>query len=1024
MTSQTFNFPGTFFREIDLTQQTQEPVGTPAGIVGTSERGPAFVPSIVGSFADFTAKFGNLNPRFMGPYAAEKHLANKTALTFVRVLGAGGNTTAQDVEDFRSKGVVKNAGFKISSSLTSDNLHGGAHGSVQLLLAKHAVTASEAYSQLGFSNNDSLFVTSSQEAFLVRGVIFVASGARLQVMSHNENWSTSIDDAATVNGTTGYFKLVISSSAGSTYSSDEGNAGIRILTASLDPSDTNYFAKILNTDPEKFSTEKYVVYTDYAVDSEIASVSTNTDSIVIASGSSNTSSTSGDTGLPFQNVFGRFDTRYKAPRTPSFISQPFGTNEYDLFHVESLDDGVYANSKVKISISNIKKSANPKYKFGTFSLIVRAFDDIDTSMRILEQFNNLSLDPESDSYVARVIGDRKVTYNFDSEIDEDRRIIVSGKFGNKSKYIRVIMNEQVEKGLIPEESLPFGFRGLEVLNTNSRLQDNTGSVAASFSGIKRLSANVGSSANYHILGSVVPPMPYRFKVTRGAVSASSTGLLGSPGGFEITDPRYFWGVKLERNKNTLNPNPYSEISNLAYAYTKFNGIEQLDAVVTGSSNKDTFHNHKFTLARVALGNTSLSDLTSSAEIHMKEAAYIRNGKPDVTNYKIVDDNTSAERITLATLLNKGSSASTFNAYSQYAKFTTILQGGFDGVNILDKNAAIMNDRASSTDGRDDGIYGNVNSSFTSPGFSFNQNGTGVTNNTINSYRVAANIITDPIASNINVLAVPGQREPLVTDYFADKARDFGMAFYVMDVPYYESDGNRVFDGLSNVHVDPNETADQFETRTVDNYYCGAYMPDITMDDTTNNRRVTVPASIAAVSALSFNDKAAFPWFAPAGFNRASLQYVTNTSTRINQSERERLYDVHLNPIIKFPREGYVIFSQNTLEQAGSALGSVNVVRMLNDVKRQVIDVGNKLIFENMSDSLREEFVNQITPILSTIQLRKGIESFKVICDNTNNTDADKNANKMNCQIILKPTRAVEFIALDFIISNSGATFVS
>lgn len=1014
MASQTFKFPSFNSREIDLSTQTQEPVGIPCGIVGSSERGPAYVPTTVGSFNDYVAVFGDLNPRHVATYAVDKHLTNKTALTFVRTLGAGGNLTSANIEATRTQGTVTNAGFKISASL------GQTAGAVQFLLARHAVTASEAFSQLGFTNNDSLFTTSSQEAFLVRGMIFASAGTKIQVLSYNESWSTSIDDAATVDPTSKYFKIAISSSDGSSYASTEGNSGIRIITASLDPSDTNYFTKVLNTDPEKFSTEKHYVHADFAVDDELASPSTSTDSVVIASGSNNASSTSGDTAQPFLNTFGRFDTRYKNPKTPVFISQPFGTSEYDLFHVESLDDGAYANTKVKISIANLRKSTNPRYKFGTFSVIVRVFDDVDTSPKVLEQYNGLTLDPESDGYVARVIGDKKVYFNFDSEDSADRRLIVNGTYANKSKYVRVVMQEQVEKKLVPEECLPFGHHGFEVLSTNSRLLDATGSLAG-FSGIKRLSANIGAASG-HILGSLVPPMPFRFKVTRGAVSTTAGGLQGAPGGFEIVDARYYWGAKLERNKNTLNPNPFNEQNALALAYTKFLGIKEMDAIVTGSVNQDRLHNHKFTLAKVALGNASLTDVTSSADAHMKEAAYIRNGKPDVTNYKIVDSSTLTERITFASLLNKGESASTFNAFSQYAKFTTIMQGGFDGTNILDKNAAIMNDRASSTEGRTDGTYGNNHSSFVSPGFLYNQNGTGIQNNTVASFRAAADLITDPIASNINVLAVPGQRDPLVTDYTADKVRDYSVAFYAMDIPCYDSSDERIFDGVSGIYHDPNKTADAYETRTIDNEFVGSYYPDFTMEDKTNNRRIVVPASVGVISALSFNDKVSFPWFAPAGFNRASLDFITNTATRISQAERERLFGVKINPIIKFPNEGYVIFSQNTSEQAGSALGSVNVVRMLNDVKRQVIDVGNKIIWENMTPSLREELVNQLNPIFSTVQLRKGIELFKITCDATNNTDADINANRMNCQIVLKPTRAVEFIAIDFIITRSGVSF--
>lgn len=1018
MASQVFNFPGFFDREIDLSFQTQEPVGVPAGIAGASERGPAFVPVTVGSFQDWRTRFGELNPRFAAPYAVDKHLENRTALTFIRVLGAGGNVTDAHIETTRIEGTVNNAGFKVSSSLTGD---AAGEGAVHFLVARHVVTGSEAFAQAGYSNNDSLFTTgSTDEAMLVRGVIFAASGTKLQVLDHDEFYTSGIDDVATANSSSRLFKIVISSSAGSSFSSDEGNDGVRILTASLDPDNDNYFAKVLNTDPEAFATKKHFVYANYAIDAQVAYVGTGSGDIVMAVGSANASTTSGDTSQPFFNAFGRFDTRYQSARTPSFISQPFGDVEHDLFHFEAIDDGAYPNKRFKVSISALKKSADPRNKYGTFAVQIRAFDDTDTDLKILEQFNNVSLDPNAENYICRVIGDKKAYFNFDTTDESDRRLIVSGRFANQSRIVRVIASDAVERKLVPEECLPFGFRGLESLNTNSLLVDRSGS--AGFSSLVRLAASQSTDSNSELLAAVVPPVPYRFKVTRGAISSEAGKLEGAAGNLELTDARYYWGVKGERIKSTLNPNPATELNALVGAYTQFNGLSKLDVLVSGSANKDRFHNHKFSLARVAFGNENLSDLTASANIHMKEAAYIRNGVPDVTNYKITDS-TGTERITMASLLNKGTSAATFNAYSGFAKFTCILQGGFDGVNILDKNAATLNDRASSTEGRTDGTYGNVHGSFVSPGFGFNQNGLGITNNTINSYRESANIITDAIASNVNVIAVPGQREPLVTDYFADKVKDYGLALYIMDIPNYDASGERIFDGETGLFSDPEKTANTFEGRAVDVATAATYYPDIVMDDEFNGRRVTVPGSVAAVSALSFNDRVAYPWFAPAGFNRASLDFVIRSTAKINQPERVRLFDVHINPIVKFPREGSVIFSQNTLEQAETALGSVNVVRMLNDVKRQVINIGNRLLWEQIDPDLLNQVRQQINPILTTVQVRQGIDSFDVICDATNNTAADRDANRINCRIVLVPTRAVEFVAIDFIITRSGVQFV-
>ena len=111
MAEQTFRSPGFFEREIDASTRQTEIVGVPAGIVGTANKGPAFIPVTVGSMTDFVNKFGDTDPERFGPYAVEAFLNNRTALTYVRVLGAGSNETATDIQNTQNKGIVKNAGF-------------------------------------------------------------------------------------------------------------------------------------------------------------------------------------------------------------------------------------------------------------------------------------------------------------------------------------------------------------------------------------------------------------------------------------------------------------------------------------------------------------------------------------------------------------------------------------------------------------------------------------------------------------------------------------------------------------------------------------------------------------------------------------------------------------------------------------------------------------------------------------------------------------------------------------------------
>jgi hypothetical protein len=398
------------------------------------------------------------------------------------------------------------------------------------------------------------------------------------------------------------------------------------------------------------------------------------------------------------------------------------------------------------------------------------------------------LDPKSDSYVARIVGDLKVTFNFDGESEDERRMLRTGRYPNKSNYIRVVMHQDVEKQIVPVKSLPFGFRGVEVLKTSDTLTDTgTALTAQGITFGSTTARRLGglnltpTDAAVSLTGSIVPPLPFRFKVTRGQAKNDvddGSMMAGSPGATEIVDGRFYWGVKFERlpltgtfSEAILNPNAGDIVNPLVSAYTKFQGIKKLDSLVTGSS-ADAFNNNKFTLARVALSTTTTqyndTEITGSASEHVREAVYIRNARPDSREYK-VSDGVLSNRITLATLLAQTSSV-TFNKFSDYAKFSTIMYGGFDGLNILDRDAARMNDKGSSSD-----TGGGAASSFTSPGLLTNVAGVGKNNNAVASYRAATKIITDPIQSKINILAVPGIRDSLITNDVADKTREYGLA---------------------------------------------------------------------------------------------------------------------------------------------------------------------------------------------------------------------------------------------------------
>lgn len=1031
MAEQTFKSPGFFEQEIDLSTRSAAQLGTPAGVIGTSNFGPAFVPVTIGSFIDFENKFGGLSPDKFGPYAVKEFLKHRDAVTFTRVLGAGNVSTTADIANYELGGIVNNAGFNaVADPITADS-SGRTMGSTIFISAIHTVPANSDIGYPVFTDNDSFTdireagvgTAASDTVALIRAGIMTTTGSVVYILDSASSVtapaSMITDLAAPVDKR---FKLAVYSTLGQAFGDADGISGMRVFTVSLDPDDAFYIGKVLNTNPEKFSEEQHLLYLDYAVEDQLASVATAAGSIAILSGSDNSVTNAGATVADYNELYGRFDTRYQAPKTTPFISQPYGTNEFNLFHFESISDGAYSNDKFKVSIANLRASNDPNYDYGTFEVQIRRFDDSDLAPQILERYSNVSLDPNSSRFIAKIIGDYKLSFNFDDIVEEEKRLILAGKYPNQSSYVRITMSDEFESGEVPKSALPFGFRGIPALITSpggaydSATARLFGTDAAASADIKALTLGI------------IPPLPLTYKVTKGAAGTSPT-FIGDPGIKERTDGRIYWGVKLGRLENSvdsvLNPNVSGGVNELVRTYTKLQGIQKLDAVTAPGTVSDSFNNNKFSLSRVALRHSldvfgDVSEFTGSISTHMKEATYMRNGVVDASTYTVPDIIEGTDRITMATLVN--SSSILFNKFSVYNKFTNIFHGGFDGLNILDRDCARMNDKAASTEpgGKaGDSFAGGLGLVGTNDGAMM---GSGKNNNIVSSYRSAIEIMTDAMTVRTNILAIPGIKDSYVTDYAAALNKDYSMALFLMDIPGYNEDGGRLFND-SRVPPAISVTSDSFIARNIDNNYSATYFPEVFIEDETNgNRRVRVPASIAALGALAYTDSVSYPWFAPAGFNRGSLGFVKNVSVRLTSGDRDTLYEARINPIANFPGGDIVIFGQKTLQMSKSALDRVNVRRMLLELKRQVSTVTDKLLFEQNNQSTRDRFINLISPKLGLIQTQQGIEKFRVIMDDTNNTELDKENNTLNGKIIVVPTRTIEFVSVDFVITNAGVSF--
>ena len=133
--------------------------------------------------------------------------------------------------------------------------------------------------------------------------------------------------------------------------------------------------------------------------------------------------------------------------TPMIKSQTISGDRFDLFQFETIGAGNTSNTKVKIGITNIKAAGTVNgTDFGTFTVVVRDFNDTNKKKNVLETYSNVNLDPNSPNYISRVIGDRKLS------IDGLGKISETGDWVNNSKYVRIQnLNESA-----PIQAVPFG----------------------------------------------------------------------------------------------------------------------------------------------------------------------------------------------------------------------------------------------------------------------------------------------------------------------------------------------------------------------------------------------------------------------------------------------------------------------------------------------------------------------------------------------------------------------------------------
>jgi phage tail sheath protein FI len=164
------------------------------------------------------------------------------------------------------------------------------------------------------------------------------------------------------------------------------------------------------------------------------------------------------------------------------------------------------------------------------------------------------------------------------------------------------------------------------------------------------------------------------------------------------------------------------------------------------------------------------------------------------------------------------------------------------------------------------------------------------------------------------------------------------------------------------------------------------------------------------------------WFSPAGFNRGQIRGVVKLAFNPRQSHRDDLYKNSVNPVVSFPGEGTILFGDKTMQTKPSAFDRINVRRLFIILEKAIATAAKFQLFEFNDEFTRSQFRNLIIPFLRDIQSRRGVQDFKVVCDESNNTGSVIDRNEFVADIFIKPNRSINFIQLNFIATASGVSF--
>lgn len=292
-------------------------------------------------------------------------------------------------------------------------------------------------------------------------------------------------------------------------------------------------------------------------------------------------------------------------------------------------------------------------------------------------------------------------------------------------------------------------------------------------------------------------------------------------------------------------------------------------------------------------------------------------------------------------------------------------------------------------------------------------------NNIQCFKDGIDLMAAPEATDINVFATPGvnfSAHETVVKYALAMVENRADSLYVIDAPRIST---------STVKGTATEVVTAMADTGIDSNYAATYWPWIQIEDANNAKYVYISPTAEVVKSIALTDNIAYPWFVPGGVTRGKMSAnVIRADVRLTRDDRDVLYDGRINPINTTIQDGIVIWGQKTLQVKQSALDRINVRRLLLQVQRLIAAAAITLVFEPNDQTVRDQFLAKVQPVLLQIQNQRGLTAFRVTVDDINigNTSSDRNT--LVGKIQIKPTPALEFVDLTFQVLPTGASFES